>query len=698
MVLTGASTAKVIEIDGRDLYSAVFMADGKHVLAGGKAGKIQCWRVADGEEEGKAMDVGNWVNDIAVSGDGKWIVCVGGTDKGIARVFDTKNRKMVRVLKGHAREIWAVNVSPDGTKIVTGSGDWTARVWLLSTGKELQRFGHNFWVAAAKFSPNGLLFVTATQFRNSVRIYDSNDGRFLANFKIEVSSGRNQSVAWHRDNKHLFVASWDGHIHHLDASTGNTLSNWRIYVNSYPQCIALASDSTYIAASAASSVSLWDAVTHEQLGSPIKHACAVESLALSPNHFLVASALNTITLGDLRSLLPARYWDGDIHDLYNKLTDARSRYKEQLHHLRVATLAAELDRRKRSVAVRTEKLAAVRRELDRFPDVSREILSARHDLRTFEARIHEMHQQYEIQLRGINSSVTQGQPESPPIQHSVADSDIYAEKALIHALESFNTHIRRTSISMSTYLIHHIQSPDAPEQSSAARRASMSIPQPFVDRLRTMSHHDIASHLSIAFRAYLTSYFCPIISSWITDPRIDDHFGEMYGRLLRSESQTFAASWRSLMHTNMPECTSEVFDILVSRAIQGLADIAVTADCAASTSDTASKLAPKFWNNISFMVATAEKLRELIGEAVNADYKVVLARPPQTFDETSMAVNSDRGIPIGRAKGKKVLCTTRLGLIKEVVQEPPNPGPSANISTMSTLLKTSVVLQEHRWD
>ncbi|KAG9310454.1 WD40-repeat-containing domain protein [Chiua virens] len=684
------STGKVIKIDGRNrMYSVLFMTDEKHVLTGGWERRIRCWRIEDGSEVGKPMDMDNSVFAIAVSHDGKWVVSGASGD---VKVFDAKSREMVKELKGHTGYVNAVDVSPDGTKIMSGSSDNTVRIWSFSTGEERRRLEHDYTVAVAKFSPNGLLFATATWSPNSVRICDTeNDHKLLTDIEIKVGSLSNQSVAWHRNSKHLFVASFDGNIHHIDASTGNTLSRWRIHSEAYPRLIALASDSAYIAASTGRFVSFWDTVTHEPIGSFIEHANTVDCMAVSPDHNIATGAGNTIMVQDLRNILSPRYYA--TRDLYNKITSVRKRYIEKLHELQAATLA-ELNRRKR-------KLAAVYQELDRFPDVSHEILSTRRDLRNCEDRVREIHQQYHADFGEITLSVAQDQPESPPIQHPVADSDVYAEQVIIRVLESLNTGIRRTSMSISTYLIRHIRSPSVEEQSSATQRASMSVPQSLVDHLRTMSHQDLSSYLPLAFRTYLISYFHQIISSWATDARTDKFLSNMFARLPKSASPPFAASWRSLTHTNMPECTSGVSqaDAIVSRAIQGLADIAVTADCAASTSDTASKLLPKFGKNILSMLVTAEKLRKLIGEAVDADYKVVLVRPPQTFNENFMVVDADRdsGIPIGRARGKRVLCTTRLGLIKEAVQQPSHPGSSTNTSITSTVVKSSVVLQENRW-
>ena len=52
--------------------------------------------------------------------------------------------------------------SPDGTRIVTASGDRTAKVWDAETGAEtLTLKGHTGDVFSASFSPDGKRIVTA---------------------------------------------------------------------------------------------------------------------------------------------------------------------------------------------------------------------------------------------------------------------------------------------------------------------------------------------------------------------------------------------------------------------------------------------------------------------------------------------------------------------------------------------------------
>ena len=69
------------------------------------------------------------VFNIAVSQDEKWVVS--GTRSGLVTVWNAESYSKVTELTAHNDWVRAVNVSPDGTKIATGSEDET--VWSLAS-------------------------------------------------------------------------------------------------------------------------------------------------------------------------------------------------------------------------------------------------------------------------------------------------------------------------------------------------------------------------------------------------------------------------------------------------------------------------------------------------------------------------------------------------------------------------------------
>ena len=295
------SSGKTIKIDGRGrIYAVAFLVDGKHVVSGGNEGKIRRWRVEDGTEVGALMNAGGDVYNIAVSRDGKWIVS--GTWNSV-QVWNVESGKKESEIRGHNHCVNAVDMSPDSTKIASGSEDRTASVWSLSTGKLLLGpWEYDSNVFAVKFSPDGHFIATATW--SSILIYDGQDGNLVVNVPIKVTYSYNHSLAWSNNSKQLFVVS-SGKIVCLNPSTGATLSH---HGDKYNR-VALAGDGAFVAPSSDSSVSFWDATTQKQIGSVIEHTAYVNCMAISANHAIVIGSNERITLGSLCNALPSSYCD-----------------------------------------------------------------------------------------------------------------------------------------------------------------------------------------------------------------------------------------------------------------------------------------------------------------------------------------------------------------------------------------------------
>lgn len=301
---------KVTEIDvSKDVCSVAFLADGKHVVGGGYGGKVRCWQAEDGQEVGTAMNAGSTVLNIAVSLDGNWVV--GGTKNGQVIVWNAERQENVTEFQAHENWVRAVDVSQDMTRIASGSDDKTACVWSISSGERLLGpLEHDNVLAATKFSPNGDLLVTAAWWKESVRIYNSQDGCLLIDIPIRVNSYENQSLAWSLNSTLLFALSFDGDVKCFDVSTGTMNSSWPVCTGDITaKCMIVASNGKFIAVSANSLVFFWDTTTHKHIGPVIEHTDAIRSIAISPNYVLATGGGKTITIRSLVDILPSQYAD-----------------------------------------------------------------------------------------------------------------------------------------------------------------------------------------------------------------------------------------------------------------------------------------------------------------------------------------------------------------------------------------------------
>ena len=267
-----------IEINvGNWLFAVTFSANGEYLLSGGLGG-IQVWRVKDGTQVAR-MEA-RAVVCIAVSKDGRWIAA--GTYQGNVFVWDAKTHEQVFKHKEDSHAIKGVDFSPDSTRLVFASDNETASIWDILAGKRLQTLLHDNPLSAAKYSPQGDRIATATP--DSIRVWDSKDGRLFLDIEVGVTPYYNTGLLW--SNNHLFAIS-DGKIKEIDASTGSAVSQWSVPKRDYYSRIALPKHGQFIAYSANRTVTFWDTSSHIQLGHT-QHPQDIRSIALSPDDKFIA--------------------------------------------------------------------------------------------------------------------------------------------------------------------------------------------------------------------------------------------------------------------------------------------------------------------------------------------------------------------------------------------------------------------------
>ena len=114
-------------------------------------------------------------------------------------------------LKGHGDAVFCVAISPDGTRIVSGSNDKTAIIWDAAKGKSLQRFeGHAECLTAVGFSGDGKRVVTGS-LDHTARVWETESGALVGILKGEhVAHVHGAAIS--PDGQRVLTASCDGSI------------------------------------------------------------------------------------------------------------------------------------------------------------------------------------------------------------------------------------------------------------------------------------------------------------------------------------------------------------------------------------------------------------------------------------------------------------------------------------------------------
>ena len=265
-----------IEINvGIRVYAATFSAGGEYLLSGDEGG-VRVWRVEDGEKMA-TMEARN-VRCLAVSNDGRWIAAGTAGDG----VFVWNAQTFEKDVSHRVNYIGGVDFSPDSTRLVSASDNQIVSIWDIATRKLVQTLDYGGWVGAAKYSPQGDRIATATE--DSVRVWDSNDGRLLKHIRVTVTPWHNTGLLWFIN--HLLVVS-DSTIKQFEASTGSSVSEWPVPDSTPFSCIAQPKHGGFVAYSTRRTVTFWDTATQTQLGL-IQHPQDIRSIAVSPDDRFLA--------------------------------------------------------------------------------------------------------------------------------------------------------------------------------------------------------------------------------------------------------------------------------------------------------------------------------------------------------------------------------------------------------------------------
>jgi len=244
MVWSDDSKRIVVVGEGREKYGAAFFWD-----SGASVGEItghskaicsvdfkqtRPYRVVTGSEdfgvnwfEGPPFKYKNslkehtrYVNCVRFNKQGTHFITVGSDKKGF--IYDGKDATKVGELSaegGHGGSIFSCSWSPDGTRILTSSGDKTSKIWDAASGKCISTFTFGKEVEDQQV---GTLwqgdFLISLSLGGDLTYLDPNN----PSAPLQVLKGHNKlitSLAFDSTHNHLFTGSYDAIINKWDPNT-----------------------------------------------------------------------------------------------------------------------------------------------------------------------------------------------------------------------------------------------------------------------------------------------------------------------------------------------------------------------------------------------------------------------------------------------------------------------------------------------
>lgn len=211
-------------------------------------------------------------------------------------VYDTLARKAM-TLKGHNDEITSIEFSRDGSLLLTGSADSTARVWDLGSGRELFSLVHpaSTSVTQAAFTPDNRCVATSTTLmeqkpnfpnatpvpgeQSTLRVWE------LATKRTVVETKRDSTflVQCTPDSRQMLLGAGDNTLATFDARSGQRLGTFKGHSAPIVGALFFKDGKRLLTGSSDQTAKLWDTATGRELLS-LSHSAPVVGTALSPDN------------------------------------------------------------------------------------------------------------------------------------------------------------------------------------------------------------------------------------------------------------------------------------------------------------------------------------------------------------------------------------------------------------------------------
>jgi WD40 repeat protein len=191
------------------VYPSLYTPDGKRILAGGTNGTVAMWDAASGEPLA-SFQVPGEAFSLAPNRDGSRVVVSGTLDPCFPPgLWDTATGRRLADVVGHAKKVYNVASSRDGTTVATSSYDGSVRLFDAQTAEPRGAFPlGNERLPAVAFAPDGKELAAVTE-NGRLLLLDRGSGRVRRS--IDAHKTWIQDVEYSPDGKRILTVGRQDH-------------------------------------------------------------------------------------------------------------------------------------------------------------------------------------------------------------------------------------------------------------------------------------------------------------------------------------------------------------------------------------------------------------------------------------------------------------------------------------------------------
>lgn len=214
-----------------------------------------------------------------------------------ASVWYSVNGERLGTLDGHSGTIWSIDIEPMSMYCVTGSADYTIKVWDVSNGENIYTYQSPVPVKCVEFSPCGgyLLAVLdgVMKYPGSINIYqierDHDTGKIVRFVEEPVKCINTQEghatvtvAGWATEGKVIVACHKDGQVSKYDVEKGyEFIESMKLHEESIGD-LQFAPDRTYFITSSRDSMSYIVDVSTFKVLKTYESDCPLNTAAITP--------------------------------------------------------------------------------------------------------------------------------------------------------------------------------------------------------------------------------------------------------------------------------------------------------------------------------------------------------------------------------------------------------------------------------